>query len=136
MIINKTTRERTKMFNPHYFEKQIVQSMDESLFFRYLCFSKINKLKEYIDMFPESLEIFNEYQKHFDIFIDAILKSYLDYFVFKKVSYISVRYYLPILYLHNNINKKERITREMVEIYIKNLEPHIIIGSFFNFETL
>jgi hypothetical protein len=128
-ITNTITGERTKLLNPNYFEKQAIDKINHNLFYHFLCFQKIQKVKDFIEFFPQYKNEFSELQKHLNTFIRGIFQSYLDFYVFKKVSFISIRYAYHISYLHYSeyLPKKKKITYDIVEKYVNSLEPNYLL---------
>ena len=135
MITNKTTGERTKMLNQNYFERNKIQLFNNNTFFHFLCFLRMNKIKDFIEVFPQYTKEFDEFQKHFNTFVDGIFQSYIDFYVKKKVSIISMRYAKHIIWLHYNkyIPLKEKVTRDVVQKYVLDIESIFLMYEFYIF---
>jgi hypothetical protein len=135
IMITHSSGKRCRMLNPTYFERKKVASFNDNTFFHFLCFLRIGKIKDFIEFFPQYTANFSEFQTHYNTFIDGLYQSYLDYFVFKKVKTISIRYVNHIigLYYDKYLPTQQKITKEIIQSYLLELDPAVVLRSFFMF---
>jgi hypothetical protein len=135
MMTNAKTGERTRMLNPNYLEKKEMEKINDNLLYHFLLFLYINKVENFIEFFPQYTIEFASFQKHYNTFVKGIYLSYLDFYVFRKVGMISVRYAHHISYLHYSyyLMKREKITFDMVERYVSEMEPYVILQCLYSF---
>lgn len=131
MIINANTGERTKIENEIYNEMKLLRGNNPNLEYQYLCLRRINKIKNFLNYFPQYKNVFYGFYYKYNNFVTNVHQSYVSYYVKKENQKISKKYFPHIYKIHHELylpslqdeNEKLIIRRKIVEDYFKNLEP-------------
>lgn len=133
VMIKTFTGVRSKIVNPGYKYIKDLRGNNCKLLFQYLSLRKDDKVKEYLNFFPESNKIFSEFRKNIHNFTQALFDNYISCYIKKEAPLLNFpykyrthmynlhQYYLSIKIQNGYINK-------MVVIdYINKLEPAILM---------
>jgi len=126
---------RSKIIAPSY---KLIKSLEgnyNKLQFQYICLRRDNKVKEYLNFFPEFNKKFSEFRINIHSFTDTLFKNYVSCYIKKESTLFNYSenfrthmvnihtIYLEMCKFHDYIKRKDIIE------YVNNLEPHILMYS-------
>jgi len=98
-VIYNENNERTKIRNIDYEIVKRLRGNSPKLQFQFLELYKKNKLKEYLNYFPENSNVFMQYQNEFYKWTETFYNLYIDCFIEKKKQLKNCQYeFKPLLY--------------------------------------
>ena len=127
-IINNNIRY--KMLNPIFIYVQNICINSTNLFEKYIYLKKNNKIKLYLNYYPEFNNEFQNFSNKYDIMINELYDNYIKMRITKEIKLNDVPYQLkPLIY---NIHKiyldtKKKINKITIETYIKSLDSYKIL---------
>jgi hypothetical protein len=135
IMIKSATGKRTKIRNPNYEYLKQLRGNNSKLQYQYLCLRLLNKVKEYLQYFPEARNSFFEYRKQIHLFTDELYSNYIRCYIKKEKplnEFLSqFRIHMYTLHQHYLSIKQENgyIHRYVVIAYVNNLEPARLMYS-------
>lgn len=134
MITDFRKGSRTKIENPVYNQKKTLRGNNANLQYQFLCLTRINKIKEFLDFFPRYNRLFIRFSADYSKFISNVHSSYLTHYV-KKKSVIIAKQYLPHIikihhdiYLHSlNLESVVIVRKNVVREYFDKMEPRELL---------
>jgi hypothetical protein len=140
MIQHLDTGARTKIRNVVYEEVKKLRGNNPNLQYQYLCMRRMNKVMEFIKMFPCYKNIFYKFYTQYNEFVSNVHKSYISYYVKKSGELISKKYFPHIYKIHHTLylpsllaGEKTIVTRRVIQKYLDALEPCEML-YFLNYE--
>jgi len=135
IIIKSQTGKRTKIRNPNYEYLKQLRGNNSKLQYQYLCLRQMNRVKEYLQYFPEARKSFSEYRKQIHLFTENLHSNYISCYIRKEKplnefpkQFRSHMYNLHQQYL---VVKEQNgyIHKYLVIAYINGLEPARLMYS-------
>ena len=121
---------RVKYINPSYTKvKDTLTGNTDNKLFRFSKVKQTQKLKEYLEMYPEDTELFSMYSEKYEAMIEAITNSYHSLFIHKTKTLKEIPFRIkPIMYeLHTCFLKENAyISKHYVRNYVSQLKPNRI----------
>ena len=124
MFTHMETGERSKIVNNVYLKAKNIRGNNPNLFYQYLCLNRIDKLDEFLVLFPWYNTIFGMFRKQQNEFVINLYKSYISRYVKRTGEIISKTYMTHVYRLHHeiylpslNTGKRCVITLEVVREY-------------------
>ena len=133
VMIKTFTGVRTKIVSQGYKYIKNLRGNSTKLQFQYLCLRKDNRVKEYLNYFPESRKEFSEFRKFIHIFTQTLYRNYISCYIKKEAPLLDYpqkfRTHMYNLHQHYLMIKTNNgyINRQTVIDYINNLEPAILM---------
>ena len=129
MIYNKNG-DRTKIRNPNYEIIRKLRGNQPKLQYQYFCLRKENKIREFLNYYPEHKDSFYSYKLKMHTFTNNLYANYKECFIFKLKSlkeydfqYKIHMYNLHKVFLENLRPAKSNISKKTVIDYVNNLHP-------------
>ena len=130
-LVLKNGINRTKIRNPNYNYARQLRGNTRNMKYLYYDLLRIGKMSEYLNFFPEFIQLFNEFGSEFSEMAKNLHNNYINYHVKKNVSDIKDIYFpfRPHTYnLHKLfIENKKPITPQVINAYLNTLEPAQIV---------
>ena len=134
MFTNIETGERASMQSPNYEEMKFLRGNNPNLQYQYLCLRKMNKVKDFLQYFPQYKSIFYNFYEEYNQFITNIHSSYLTYYVQKQQIKISKKFFPHIYKIHHELYLPSLqtetpliIRRRVIYEYFEAMEPRSIL---------
>jgi len=133
MLTNIETGERTALKNPAYDEIKKLRGNNPNLQYQYLCLRRMNKVKKFLQYFPQYTMTFSNFYKGFNDFVTNTHSSYVAYYIKKNPEPISKKYFPHIYKIHHTVylpslqSEKLIIRRKIVQNYFDAMEPRDLI---------
>ena len=135
-VILKYNNLRSKVRNPKYEYVRRLRGNQPKLQYHYLTLRINNLINEYLKYYPESILKFNEYDEQIKIYTNNLYKNYISCYIHKTLPlgkfpyrYKNHMFKLHEIYINNLVNKKQYITKNIVNEYINNLHPAQLMYS-------
>ena len=135
IIIKSTTGKRTKIRNPNYEYLKQLKGNNSKLQYQYISLRQINKVKEYLQYFPDAGKSFSEFRKQIHLFTDGLYHNYIRCYIKKErpLKEFSNQFRTHMYNLHQHYlsikSEKGYIHRYVVIEYINKLEPARLMYS-------
>lgn len=127
---------RTKLRNPNYEYVKALRGNNPRLDYRYLELRSSNRVKEYLNYFPEHSYAFKEYRRKIHVFTKHLYNNYVNCYILKKnkLSYFSIQYKtnmynLHQLYLTSYKPEGKYITYGIVISFVNSLPIPLLLHS-------
>lgn len=138
---NIETGERTKIRNPVYEKVRQLRGNQPKLQYHYLCLRKENKVKEYLEYYPEHIAIFTLYRDAVHTFTNELYDNYVACYICKSkplieysVKYRTHMYNLHHIFLDKLKENKQKINIYLVQTYVNEMHPSLLMHCL-NHET-
>ena len=131
------TGKRSVFLHPTYAELRRIMKVDPHFVYHYLCLMRIDRVKQYIQIFPHFKRLFYQFKDYCDEFIENLHTAYLVKFVWRNDTQISKKYDKYVDAIHREIylpsisKSKISITRKIVHDYVMSKPPGEILYSLF-----
>ena len=130
-VVLKNGIYRTKIRNPNYNYARQLRGNTTNLKYLYYDLVKTGKIHEYLNFYPEYIELFNNFNSEFLGMVKEIHRAYMNYHVTKSIKNIKDVYFpfrphcynLHAVYLQH----RKPITIDTVMGYLNTLEPAQIV---------
>ena len=129
MIYNKNG-DRTKIRNPNYEIIRKLRGNQPKLQYQYLCLRKENKVKDFLNFYPEYKSYFYSYKSKMHEFTAKLYTNYKECFIFKlkvlkdyNFEYKIHMYNIHKIYLEKLKPLNENISKGIIIEYVNNLHP-------------
>ncbi len=129
IVINHKNGMRTKIRNPNYEYIKLLKGNNPKLQYQYLCLRYSNRVKEYLEYFPESKEIFASYRKQLHDYTNELYNNYIRCYIRKEqplnkfpIYFRTHMYNIHQIYLSIK-DTMGYIHKSIVVNYINKLEP-------------
>ena len=136
VIHHPQSGHRTKLRNPAYEYVKSLRGNNPRLDYRYLELRNSNRVKEYLNYFPEHSYAFKEYRKKIHVFTKHLYNNYVNCYILKKnkLSYFSTQYKtnmynLHQLYLSTYRPEGKYITFSIVINFVNSLPIPLLLHS-------
>ena len=130
MIYNSNNGERTKIRNPNYEVIRKLRGNQPKLQYQYLCLRKENKVKDFLNYYPEYKDSFSLYKKRMHNFTDILYANYKECFIhkLKDLKTYDFQYKIHMFNIHKIYIESLRPTNQNVSKhttinYVNNLHP-------------
>jgi hypothetical protein len=140
VIHNKVTGERTKIRNPNYEYVRALRGNQPKLQYQYLSLRKDGKVKDYLQFYPENKNSFSEFRDQVHLFTETLFENYKICYIKKKIllkefssQYKNHIYQLHQIYMRDLRENKLFISKKIVQDYVNNLHPSLLMYSL-NFQ--
>jgi len=122
----KKNGKRYNFINQIYLKiKNTIAINNDNLLYKYNECLQQNKLKEYVELFPENKKKFTKYDDIYNLMCQDLLSTYHNLFIHKIIEKKDVKYQLnPLIYdIHKiYLTTKKYIDKQTVEEYVKTLD--------------
>lgn len=134
VLHNKKTGERTKIRNPLYEEVRSLRGNQPKLQYQYLHLRKEGKVREFLNYYPENKKEFSRFRDQVHLFTDTLFNNYKMCYI-KKMKplkeypkqFTSHMFNIHQFYLTELREKKEFITSTIVQKYVNDLHPSLLM---------
>ena len=138
MCTNSVTGMRTKIINTVYIELKEIRGMNTNLLYLFLTLHYMDKIDNYLNIFPWYTNVFAKYRIMLQKWVDNILISYKSRYVKRTGEIISHRYMPHVYKLHHSIylpsvttGTKCVITKKIIQNYLYQLTPTELFHTIF-----
>jgi hypothetical protein len=114
MCLNTKTGERTCLENAAYAEVKELRGNHPNIQYQYLCLRRMDKVMDFLAVFPQYTKLFRRFQVQFDEFITHLHMAYFSVFVKKTGDIVSKKYHPFICRLHYNVYLPSLSTEKVV----------------------
>lgn len=131
------TGKRSVFLHPTYVELRRIMKADPHFVYYYLCLMRVDRVKQYIQIFPQFSRTFYQFKDYCDEFIENLHTAYLVKFVWRNNTQISKKYDKYVDAIHREIyipslaKSRITITRKIVRDYVISKPPGEILYSLF-----
>lgn len=133
IIKNIDTGEQCKLLMDNYEQYMKLMNVMPLNRYKYICLVRINKISEYLLLFPRLTDDFYKMKEVYNQLIKTIRTAYVDRYIKKNNNLIEDKYvtiiykmhhnvYLPSLHTKNNIV----INRNIIKEYLKRMDPKLV----------
>tara|TARA_R110002074_G_scaffold208550_2_gene377304 strand:+ start:8457 stop:9638 length:1182 start_codon:yes stop_codon:yes gene_type:complete len=129
MIYNKNG-ERTKIRNPNYEMIRKLRGNQPKLQYQYFCLRKENKVREFLNYYPEYKQSFYSYKTQMHSFTSKLYANYKECFIFKLKNLKSYDFQYKIhmynihkIYLEKLRAENSNISKNTIIEYVNGLHP-------------
>ena len=134
VIHNKNTGERTKIRNPVYEQVRNLRGNQPKLQYQYLSLRKEGKVKDFLNFYPENKREFSKFRDQLHLFTDTLYSNYVSCYIKKEKpliefseQYRTHMFNIHKLYMNDLREKKQFITNTVVQKYINELHPSLLM---------
>ena len=134
VIHNRETGERAKIRNPVYEQVRNLRGNQPKLQYQYLCLRKEGKVGDFLKFYPENKKDFSSFRDHVHLFTDTLFSNYVSCYIKKEKPLIEFpdqfrthMYNIHQLYLTELREKKHYVTNSVVQKYVNNLHPSLLM---------
>jgi hypothetical protein len=134
MITNNSTGERAAIYNKTYVDFKDSIKNDPQTQYQYLCICRTNKINSFIAYFPWHKKHIHDFYAIYNDLITNVHKSYVDHYIKKSGTEISLKYWPHIYKLHHEIylpslsvSHNIVIKRPIVKYYFDKMEPRELL---------
>jgi len=136
IIRNTNTGERTKIRNPVYEQIRNLRGNQPKLQYQYLCLRKEGKVKDFLKFYPENKTNFSTYRDQIHLFTETLYNNYVTCYIKKErpliefsQQYRTHMFNIHQIYLNSLREKKMFITNSIVQKYVNELHPSLLMYS-------
>jgi len=134
IIYNKKTGERTKIRNPVYEQVRNLRGNQPKLQYQYLCLRKEGKVKDFLKYYPENKKEFSTFRDQVHLFTNTLYSNYVSCYIKKEKpliefseQYRTHKFNIHQLYMKELREKKQFINNTMVQKYVNELHPSLLM---------
>ena len=134
IIYNKKTGERTKIRNPVYEQVRNLRGNQPKLQYQYLCLRKEGKVKDFLKYYPENKKEFSTFRGQVHLFTNTLYSNYVSCYIKKEKpliefseQYRTHMFNIHQLYMNELREKKQFINNTMVQKYVNELHPSLLM---------
>lgn len=134
VLYNKETGERSKIRNPVYEQVKHLRGNQPKLQYQYLSLRRQGKVKDYLKYYPENKKEFSKFRDQVHLFTNTLYSNYKSCYIQKEKplnqypkQYSSNMYYLHQHYMNNLRENKLHINNTIVQNYVNNLQPSVLM---------
>lgn len=134
IIYNKKTGERTKIRNPVYEQVRNLRGNQPKLQYQYLCLRKEGKVKDFLKYYPENKKEFSTFRDQVHLFTNTLYSNYVSCYIKKEKpliefseQYRTHMFNIHQLYMNELREKKQFINNTMVQKYVNELHPSLLM---------
>ena len=135
IVIKSQTGQRTKIRNPNYEYLKQLRGNSTKLQYHYLCLRQMNRVKEYLQYYPESRKAFSGFRQQIHLFTDNLYNNYIRCYIRKEkpLTEFPTQFRAHMFNLHQHyLSIKEDngyIHKYIVVAYVNSLEPARLMYS-------
>jgi hypothetical protein len=140
VIHNKLTGERTKIRNPVYEQVRNLRGNQPKLQYQYLSLRKEGKVRDFLKFYPENKSEFSTFRDQVHLFTNTLYFNYVSCYIKKEKPLIEFSeqfrthmFNIHKLYMNDLRDKKQFITNTVVQKYVNELHPSLLMYSL-NFQ--
>ena len=126
---NTKTGERTVYKSESYVTMKSLRGNNPNLQYQYLALRRTDKVKEFLQYFPNYKKLFYKFYSQYRDFMKHIHTSYYQYYIKKTISHVNNKYMPHIYRIHHNVyipsvnaNSPKIITIGEVYNYFDNID--------------
>jgi len=130
IMIYNNNGERTKIRNPNYEIIRKLRGNQPKLQYQYFCLRKENKVRDFLNYYPEYNKFFHEYKTKMHEFTAKLYSNYKECFIFKlknlkeyDFQYKIHMYNIHKIYLEKLKPTNNNISKTTIIDYVNNLHP-------------
>ena len=127
VITNIETGERAVLESSFYNQLKTIQSIKPHVQYQYLCLRRINKVADYLIVYPFFTKQFHKIREHYEEFMSNVYRSYMNFYVYKNTKQVLEKYRQHIYKIHHTIYLPNITTyivsRKTVQDYFNKMEP-------------
>ena len=134
VIHNMNTGERTKIRNPVYEQVRNLRGNQPKLQYQYLSLRKEGKVKDFLKFYPENKSDFSTYRDQVHLFTNTLYTNYVSCYIKKEKPLLEFSeqfrthmFNLHQIYMNNFREKKQFITNTVVQKYVNELHPSLLM---------
>jgi hypothetical protein len=134
VLHNYSTGERTKIRNPVYEQVRNLRGNQPKLQYQYLCLRKEGKVKDFLKFYPENKKDFSTFRDQVHLFTDTLFSNYVSCYIKKErplmefsEQYRTHMFNIHQLYMNELRDKKHFVTNTVVQNYVNNLHPSLLM---------
>jgi hypothetical protein len=136
VLYNMKTGERSKIRNPVYEQVRNLRGNQPKLQYQYLSLRKEGKVKDFLNFYPENKSEFSKYRDDVHLFTNTLYLNYVSCYIKKEKplkefsqQFRSHMFNLHKIYMDKFREKKEYITNLIVQKYVNELHPSLLMYS-------
>ena len=140
VIRNMITGERTKIRNPVYEQVRNLKGNQPKLQYQYISLRKEGKIKDFLKFYPENKKEFSKFRDQIHLFTNTLYSNYVSCYIKKEKpliefteQYRTHMFNIHQLYMNELREKKLFITNSIVQKYVNELHPSLLMYSL-NFQ--
>ena len=104
--------------------------MSCSLQYKYFTLVNSFNVTKFISKNPNYVNEFKQFHLQYNTYVDNLYKIYVSRYIKRNLKFVNRKYLKHTYYIHNNIYipslkdtyKKTKITKDIIKIYLENLE--------------
>lgn len=134
IIHNMKTGERTKIRNPVYEQVRNLRGNQPKLQYQYLSLRKEGKVKDFLKFYPENKSDFSTFRDQVHLFTNTLYMNYVSCYIKKEKPLLEFSdqfrthmFNLHQIYMNDFRDKKEFITNTVVQKYVNELHPSLLM---------
>tara|TARA_Y100000385_G_C13059636_1_gene623718 strand:- start:473 stop:1741 length:1269 start_codon:yes stop_codon:yes gene_type:complete len=129
-IIYNKSGIRSKIRNPNYNNVKLLRGNHPKLQYNFLCLKRDNKIREFLNYYPEHYESFEKYRTLTFEYTNNLYKCYVSCYIYKQqelknfpFEYKTHMFKLHKMYKDKLKNQKRVVDKKIVIDYVNNLHP-------------
>jgi hypothetical protein len=134
VLHNKLTGERAKIRNPVYEQVRNLRGNQPKLQYQYISLRKEGRVKDFLKFYPENKKDFSVFRDQIHLFTDTLFTNYISCYIKKERplkefsdQYRTHMFNLHQMYLNELREKKHFITNTLVQRYVNELHPSLLM---------
>jgi hypothetical protein len=140
VLHNRVTGERSKIRNPVYEQVRNLRGNQPKLQYQYLCLRKEGNVSQFLKFYPENKKKISNFRDQIHLFTNTLFDNYKACYIKKEKQlkafseqYRTHMFNIHKLYLNDLREKKQFITSSIVQKYVNELHPSLLMYSL-NFQ--
>lgn len=136
VLYNRSFGIRSKIRNPNYEYVRELKGNQPKLQFQYYNLRRLNRVKEYLDFYPEDAEHFSKFRKQLHVWTHNLWQFYVSCYINKEkplmefpFEYRTHMFNLHKLYINELREQKQYISRKVVINFVNNLPSDHLMSS-------
>ena len=131
VITNIETGERAVLESEFYNQLKTIQSITPHVQYQYLCLRRINKVTDYLSIYPFFAKQFYKIREHYEEFLSNVYRSYMNFYVYKNTKQVLEKYWKHVKKIHHTIYlpniKTAIVSRKTIHEYFNKMEPNQLL---------
>jgi len=134
VLHNRVTGERAKIRNPVYEQVRNLRGNQPKLQYQYLCLRKEGNVSHFLKFYPENKKQISNFRDQIHLFTNTLFDNYKGCYIKKEKplkefseQYRTHMFNIHKLYLNDLREKKQFITSTIVQKYVNELHPSLLM---------